>query len=261
MRFLSLILLLSLPCTISIHAMENGTEALETENKIIFYNEQDYNKKLSIIEAIIHNKLYVPDIRNNKITFPDFTNPSIKHELPLSEIKLEIQELTQLCSVPLLYLEYITKITNIAFNVHSKPTTLEEKKEFVTRYFSSNLALKTKYEITIDRYKFWTNNQDITMLKNTPPSVVTVTEQDEYRYKGNRYSLKNAIQNEDIMELFKLEKQEINPAGHPLPFDEFIKNVLIPTVHNHVEQYVSQSKSIDQIQITEKLPNDNCTIL
>lgn len=258
MRFLSLILLLSLPCTVSIKAMESDIDIAQGQNGIVFYNDQDYNKKLSIIEAAIHNKFYVSDIRSNKITFPDFTNPNINHELPLPEIKQEMQELTQLCSVPLLYLEHITKITNIAFNVHSKPATLEEKKAFVTHYFSNNLTLKIKYEIMLDRYKLWANNKDITTLKKVPAGTTTVTQDDEYLYKTNRLLLKKAIQDENIVELFKLEKTQINPAGHPLPFDQLIKVGLIPQIHNHIEEFISKLKPISKIQITEGI--DDCTI-
>lgn len=61
MRFLSFILLFSLPCTISIKAMKCGIENTKesvTDYKIIEYTESDYNKKISIIEAFMYRSFY-----------------------------------------------------------------------------------------------------------------------------------------------------------------------------------------------------------
>lgn len=243
MRFLSIILLLSLPCTISIKAMECGTEKTEqsASAEIVPLTENDYRFKISILHSFIRNKITVADDIKGTVSFPDFENPSIINTAPLSDIKYEIKLGDSVKN--LFVFPYFAYCVAIKTNICHKPLTLEQKKKLITDYFT-HANNETKYHISLEELGIWLRGYDV-------ESRTTLPDIEKEIYKTNRLKLKAAVENGDIYALKKLENTLINPynlATFPVSI-----NFLIQTIHKQLEPEVSKPETPSTTEDYEKI--------
>lgn len=212
MRFLLLILLLSLPCTISIKAMEK--EALSYSK-----TTEAYNKKTSLLEAITQDKLSLSATKDNKdikILFSDFSNQEITYQLTSLELEKEmLEEIPYFSS----YLECKAEIRHN--NLIS--ASLEEKMKHFNNYLSNNSLVKTIYQFAIDRYIKWAKNKEIITGETAQLETLFIT----------------------IRSLKTEEEIEHNLV----PLKEAIKIELMPTVYKQIEVIHDEYNSMMQIQI------------
>lgn len=224
----------------------------------------------------MRNSFYISDIRKHEVEIPDFINLAVKYKLLLSEIKAELQRAILLCSTPNgMYsptstLSLFNTLTEVAFDMHSQPTTLEIKQKFLTEH-CAKLSLKDKYVCTIERFRLWSRN-DITTFQS--PEITNtelwsgndiktfksfeITNDEYYDYVRCRNVLKKAIQNEDITKLYSIEGKKVNPKGRPLSLQEDIEKNLIPFIVMKLELIDAHKiEPIAQINLTKEVPENN----
>ena len=247
MRFLSLILLLSLPCTLSIYAMESGAENLQEAptTAIIRLTEKDYSVKISAIYNFIRNKLNA-DVKNNTVSFSDYENPSIINTANLSEIKYELDLADRIKDevIP----SYFGDLIAIKNDIRTKPTTLEQKKKAVSDYFA-HASKEVKYQVILQQLILWFQDKDMlnAKLENTEKGI----------YIKNRSKLKFAVKDEDISAIKSLENTLINPS-EPESFSEMFEDMIKVTHEQFDSEFNKPLKPVHKIKDPSEDIPDAC---
>ena len=247
MRFLSLILLLSLPCTISIHAMESGTEKTDAaaSTEIICLTEKDYSVKISAIHSFIRNKLNA-DVKNNTVSFSDYDNPCTINTTKLSEIKYELDLADRIKDevIP----GYFGDLIAIKNDIRTKPTTLEQKKKAVSDYFA-HANKEIKYQVILQQLVYWLQDKDIrnTKLENAQKEI----------YKKNRLKLTSAVQDEDINAIDTLRHTIMNPS-EPESFSEMFEDMIKVTHEQFDSEFNKPLKPMHKVKDPSEDIPDEC---